>query len=366
MKAWMAALLTAALAMAPEAMAQSKKKAAPKKPPAAVVAPVAPPAPVTPAPPAMADPLAKTAESYAAFQIDVNELRNTRVANGPEVERLLDRVAGYNSDALTRGWIAYGALIAAQSTPFVTEVRNVAAAYGRDTAIRGFAFGGGYAKTLKGGDDAMRLAIASAVADGERVYDAGSRFKAHALELQKASWARTRVTGARPARVTRVRNLGLTPPMRPLPAGVPERLNITALSVSAGQDQTSIGGRLFWDALAAPPPAAGASATGATQTNFTPSVMWDANPANASAVDAMTSMAALYVLDALATMPKAQADEVLSPKGAIDCMKGAQMQFVQCVSTGEFHHENVACVGEAGLQTRALCLKNVATPRIGG
>src|SRR5262245_3207325 len=69
--------------------------------------------------------------AYAAYQNDVSELRAATPTNANTLETALDRVGRHNRDALTRGWIAYGAQTAAQSEPFVQGVRNAAAYYGR-------------------------------------------------------------------------------------------------------------------------------------------------------------------------------------------------------------------------------------------
>src|SRR5690606_27996256 len=73
--------------------------------------------------------------AYAAYQSDVSELRASTMRDAAGLESALDRVARHNRDALTRGWISYGANTAAQSPAFVQGVRDAAAYYGRDAVI---------------------------------------------------------------------------------------------------------------------------------------------------------------------------------------------------------------------------------------
>ncbi|MBC7769653.1 MAG: hypothetical protein H7124_12805, partial [Phycisphaerales bacterium] len=145
--------------------------------------------------------------AYAAYHSDVSELRATSPNNANALETALDRVGRHNRDALTRGWIAYGAQTAAQSPAFVQGVREAAAYYGRDAVIWAVSVDPSYARGLRGGQEATRMLLESAQADSQRIISVADRYQELAYSIQRQRWANT-VAPGQPARVQRIRGLG--------------------------------------------------------------------------------------------------------------------------------------------------------------
>lgn len=300
--------------------------------------------------PAPQDPLAAAVVAYGAFHADVTGLKRMTFKRTADAQAALELVAQSNPDALTRGWIAYGALAAAQSPKFVEEVQKVAKAYGRETAIRGFTFGTDYARLLKGGDEAADVVLAAAAADGQRINAVGENYRSTAIELQSAAWAKARLprSGAT-ARVKRLADLAAAASARALAPEIAQRLAVRPAAYSPATDPTAFGGRNFWDAIDASPDAAQLTA-------FSPAGQFTANPEQQTALDAMLSLAALHVLDAVDELAPADLDRLLAHEHTNNCFRMAQRQFTQCISAAASHADSVACVGEAGLQTRAMCV----------
>jgi len=354
MKAWTAfaaapaiLVLAAALMASPadgQTKAKSKKGAAP---PAVVAAPVEPAVPPGPPP----EPLAAAVGNYASFQNDISMLETGALATADELERALDRAAGVNREALTRGWIAYGALTAAQSPDFVKGVRDTAAHYGRDVMIRGLTLDPGYAQTLKGGEDAARLALTAARADGARVFLVGERYKELAYSLQKQRWA-NQVAPQQPARVQRMKRLANDAATRNVDAVMAPRLQVAAATFSPWADPSQFGGARFWDTFRTTPGPAIATPIVAP----TLRVHHD----RVQTVNRMTTLAALYVLDATKE-PAAQADRMLAEGSTSRCLELAQVQFYQCMSAARFRYENAFCLGEHALKDMGSCIKNATT-----
>ena len=98
-------------------------------------------------------------DAYAAYQTDVTTLRSTRIASDSDLENALTTVAHHNRDALTRGWVAYGGMTAAQSPAFVQGVRDAAQYYGRDAVIWAITADPRYARGLRGGNEATRMLL---------------------------------------------------------------------------------------------------------------------------------------------------------------------------------------------------------------
>src|SRR5215475_12307138 len=73
---------------------------------------------------AFADQVHDALESYALYQNDVSTLLDNNIANGRTVDAALARIQRHNPASVGRGWIAYGALVSAQSPVFAGSVRR--------------------------------------------------------------------------------------------------------------------------------------------------------------------------------------------------------------------------------------------------
>lgn len=292
--------------------------------------------------------------AYAAFHNDISELRAARVGNAAELETALDRVAHHNREALTRGWVAYGAATAAQSPAFVQGVREAANYYGRDAVIHAITVDPSYARGLRGGNEATRLMLSSANADSARVVAVADRYQEMAYSIQRQGWAAA-VAPGQAARVQRVRALGREgAAVSAAPAEVTARLAVTPLSFSPANDPTAFGGRRFWDALR------GGGET--VQVASVPaSYQWRVNVTRGEALDRMAAIAALQALDAADANQSAISRIATDPRSR-DCFEMAQLQLYQCMSAARFRYENAFCLGQHGLRDVGMCIGAVAQP----
>jgi hypothetical protein len=311
--------------------------------------------PAASAAPAAADGTLQTAlAGYASYQTDVTDLRSAQVGNNAALESALDRVARHNRDAMTRGWIAYGAETAAQSPAFVQGIRDAAAYYGRDAVIWAVSVDPSYARALRGGQEATRMLLDSANADSSRITAVADRYQEMAYSMQRQRWANA-VAPGQAARVQRVRSLGApNAPAVALPDGVPPRLAAATLSLSPGTDPTVLGGRRFWDALHGGSDVVAVSSTPVTY-------QWRVNPTRGEALDRMAAVAALQALDALDTHQSAVSQLLNDPRSR-DCFEMAQLQLYQCMSAAHFRYENAFCLGQHGLRDIGTCIAQVGQP----
>lgn len=351
------AILSLSVGDPADAQTKSKKKAAP--PPVVQAAP-APPvlAPTGP----IEEPLGQNVQAYAAFQSDIYQLQTNTIATAADLDQAMERASGQNVDALTKGWIAYGALTAAQAPEFVRGVRETAGFYGKEKFMFGVVIDTGYASTLKGHNDAIQLVLDGARADGRRIEIAGERFKELGYSLQKQRWGGS-VAAQQTQRLQRMRGASASafgrrasPEMAPM------------LVAAAGAHQPALnpygfGGRAFWDT--ATNPALRASASGVTIAVATsaptaaPSApdgyRLKAHPDRVGAFNSMTTLAALYIMD-WTREPSAQADKLLSDGATRNCLSLKQAQFYQCVSAARFHYENAFCLGEHAIKDVGSCI----------
>ncbi len=292
--------------------------------------------------------------AYAAYQSDVSELRSSTMRDANSLETALDRVSRHNRDALTRGWIAYGANTAAQSPAFVQGVRDAAAYYGRDAVIWAVSVDPSYARGLRGGQEATTMLLASANADSARIISVADRYQEMAYSLQSQRWANA-VAPQQAARVQRVRTLGRDgAPSDAVPSAVTPRLSVTPLSFTPTSDPSAYGGRRFWDAVRGGDQVVEVASTPATAS-------WRVNVTRGEALDRMAAVAALQALDAVNSNQSAVSRLIADPRSR-DCIEMAQLQLYQCMSAARFRYENAFCLGQHGLRDIGACIGAVAQP----
>jgi hypothetical protein len=312
------------------------------------------PAPTTEAAAAGGGELQSAVTAYAAYHNDVTELRGARLTNAATLESALDRVARHNRDAMTRGWIAYGASTAAQSPAFVQGVRDAAAYYGRDAVIWAITVDPTYARGLRGGQEATRLLLNSANADSARIISVADRYQEMAYSLQRQRWANS-VAPQQAARIQRIRALGRQgSPPDSVPAEFAPRLHVTPVSLSPGSDPSVYGGRNFWEGLRGGGQVTEIASAPVQQ-------QWRVNASRGEALDRMSSLAALQALDAVQSHQSA-VSRLIDDQRSRDCFEMAQLQLYQCMSAARFRYENAFCLGQHGLRDIGMCIGAVAQP----
>lgn len=143
-----------------------------------------------------ADPISQAAAAYGTYHTNVGELHNKGLHSASDVTNALDTIGGQNPAQLSRGWLAYAALVASQSPELRTSVREVVAAYGKEGIANGMMADSGYVRrVLDGGNGAVSLALAATTADSRRLNRSAAFFREQAYELQAVGWAKARLRG---------------------------------------------------------------------------------------------------------------------------------------------------------------------------
>lgn len=337
------------------AEAQNRPRAAaPKAPPA----PPAPPVRVVPAfnaPPGV-EPLSFAAQTYAMYHADLGQLRSQPMRSAQEMNAILDRVAAHNPHHLSRGLLAYGALVAAQSEPFAQTVRSMATFFGRDKVVAGLVLGEDYARGIAGAEDAERLIAAAFAADGNRIIEISNSFRQHASEAQRTRWGGL-VTSRMAQRAGALRAIADGAPMRTVPTELGARLAPTVGSAAPRTDPTAFGGAAFWDVWRQGP--TGTAAAAAAPAPIPTPVTTPASPPQGRErdVNTMLRLAALYILDATKD-PAVPVAEFLTKDQTTDrCLDMTQVQLQQCVSAARFNYETAYCLAEQGMQNVGECIR---------
>lgn len=289
-----------------------------------------------------ADPLHQALEAYALYQSDVSLLMDAPL-DGPEaLNAALERMARHDPRAITRGWTAYNAMAAAQSSAFVAGVRSRVRAASRDAVLRQLRSDVTYARRRPPGDaEATRLIIAAVEGDTARMSLAAARYEAAGRNLDVTGWAPSGDRGARHVRLTSLRiTETLTPPLL-------ARLHIGAGAASPLSDPHAFGGRAFWDALA------GRNAQLPPPRNMRERWLGGA--------DRMRTLAGLLVVGATQS-ESARVDTLLDDGQTQYCLSLEQLQLRQCAASAHSADEDALCIGRHAFAGPSACFAALMAP----
>jgi hypothetical protein len=274
---------------------------------------------------AYADPVHDALEAYALYQNDVSTLLDADI-NGRTVDAALARVQRHNSDQVARGWIAYGALTAAQSPRFADAIED-RIREGRAPFLRALREDITYARQQRGAP-AIELILDAASADNARLEFAGARYDRYARSA--AGMRATQRASADLGGETR------------LSSDMLDRLR----GAGRVQSTSAYGSATYWDSLSGREGRSPRARAGREASPY------------ASVTDHMLTLAALVVADATQAERRrvsALLDEPLTQQ----CMHMQRLQLRQCVSVSVDPGERAYCLAMHGLNGPGSCFSNV-------
>lgn len=292
---------------------------------------------------AQADPIHDAVDAYALYQGDVSALLSADVSSPEALNAALERAARHDPRRVARGWIAYGALAAAQSPAFVRGVQSRVRAASRAAVLRQLRRDLGYARRRPPGSaDAIQLVLNAAVADAARFDAAAERFERLGDTLDATGWAAPTAL-QRGERERTLRGAGA----RTLTPELAARLHVGALAAAPERDADALGGRRFWDALAGRDVRAPAARR------------LRENGSYARSVDRMLTLAALLIVNASAG-ERSRVNDVIDDEAVRQCLALQQLQFRQCASVSAFANEDAFCLARHGLSGPGGCFSAIA------
>jgi len=158
-----------------------------------------PPAPIpvaAPAPPpvALSSQVVERAGEFRTYMKHAASIAPS-FTSGPAIEDSLTLGESYEAQQLSRGAVAYAAVVALQEPGFVAGVRTYAVdPVQRKALAQKLATDPYYATALPGAQAAAGLIIASLSAEGAKVRGAGELVKQSAYDVQHQAWSKTSIT----------------------------------------------------------------------------------------------------------------------------------------------------------------------------
>ncbi len=295
--------------------------------------------------------VAREAGFYALYHEDVRDLQDREFAVVGDIDTALNSMVSHTPDRFARAWVAYSALVAAQTPSFVDGVRETADYYGREAVLTGFRNDPSYATTFAGADQARQAILKSATADASTVRRAGAVVKQRAYSLQRQDWAKKK-SGDNSDRLAQLNSAALSP--RPLNASVVTALNSVtprgAAELDAARDQELAS---FWGVFRLGPASAQAASFGGSigALDMTP------HPNYRGALNQSVTLAAFA---ALGSQDEAPVGSLLQDPGTQSCVRTARIQFDSCIAATNFRYEDPFCIAEHAMTDVGACLAKIA------
>ena len=297
------------------------------------------------------DPLSSAAAVYATFHGDVTDIKQNTFKNSSDIQSALSNLGSQNSDQLSRGWMAYSALVASQNPEFRAAVRDIEGFYGKDSLVTGLQNDVRYARTLNGGTTAVRSAMGAGDADAKRLKTTADFVKEQAYSLQAEGWAKGKIgdSGAladklftasvsgRPARDDMVKAFSAP--------------GIDTVLVSAGKN----GAPSVWENVS--------SAASAVRVPDVAGALGISNRRVAAGkepiADQIATLAAYRIIggDGTAAAPMQRA---MTERQTAGCLNMANLNLQQCVAAAHQHFEVPFCIGEHALAEVGTCINKVS------
>jgi hypothetical protein len=265
---------------------------------------------------------------YLAYTRDMATLRGG--FESPEaIQAALRRGAAYDARQVSRGLIAYAAILATQSPEFVTGVQSFA----RDRATRNamvdrIVANPASASTLPGADAAASLIIATLDEDIRRLREAADSVENDAYAIQadgRTSWARVHVAD-RETRLASARSLS-----RPSLAPAEEAARLSAAVQSGSGLSVKSTERLR-------------------------------SPPYPQSVENALALAALALLDGAGENARANTDALMFERQSLDCFESSKLNLFQCLAASRPHYEDMFCLGRHVVRDLGQCARGTALP----
>ena len=296
------------------------------------------------------DIIAQMAASYGSFQSDVGDIQRRGLNSTADVTNALDKLAGQNSAQLSRGWLAYAALIASQSPELRTTVRDVVSAYGTQTIASGLQADREYVRRdLHGGEAAVSMAFSAIGADSRRLNRTASYFREQAFALQGASWAKTKMRrNEMDARVNRFMSSSRSErAARGDIVSALQQPSSNAAFVQAGLP----GAPSLWDGSIS-------ASTGirfpTTNTAARTSQRTSHRRGPNQTADLVATLAAFRIMGAGPELA-GQIRSTIGEGPMSPCIRSAQLNVNQCIASNAFPFETVDCIGKHAIGEVSEC-----------
>lgn len=292
--------------------------------------PVAPPPPPPPPPVTLNQGVAEAASVYVAFVRQAASIQAGGFQSAEAIQSEIRKGAAYEAGQLSRGMIAYGAILALQSPEYVAGVRQFAVDPAqRQQMVARIIADPAYAATLPGADSAAGLIVGTIGKDSIALTAIAEAIENDAYTIQERHDPRRRwATQPVADRVGRLEGA--------------KALSATALLPSAEESARLFAAAHSGSGLGLTPAQRGAP--------FSPAVV------NSLAI------AALAALGAAGDDARANTDALTTESNNEFCLSMSKLMLFQCLAASKPSYEDMFCAGRHIVRDLAQCSAQYAGP----
>lgn len=286
--------------------------------------------------------LEQRAANYVRFREDIAAIEATPFDSAKTTREAHKRLSAHTSKDLSSGWVAYAALVAADTPAFADALkkevnsskRDRSGLKGADAFLARLSADPTYARKLKGADEAVDKVLAMTAHDAARITALGEAFKTQAYAMQNTNWGKSRIA-ASSARLSEAAAFAkqrgaVAAPMLP----VSTTKGVTAPSLTSADGAWAPD----WGSQAAPMAA-------------------NAEPNAQVIMDRVLNLAARY---AVGGVNEKIVDVYAKNDRADQCLSMASLTLNQCIAATRTPYEEAFCLGEHALNDVSGCLGWVA------
>lgn len=284
--------------------------------------------------------LERAAADYVSFREDVAAIEATPFNSAETTRDAHRRLSAHEAEELSRGWVAYAALVAADTPAFraalekeVASKKKLNGMSGADAFFAKLSADPAYPRQLNGADEAMSRVLAMTTHDAARFTALGEAFKEQAYAMQKTSWGKAKIP-ASSARLSDAESFARSRPS----ATAPSLASITEKGVTAPS---------LASANAAWNPEWGKDAGSGRMTEPNAQVI----------MNRVMNLAARYAVGGV--NEKTVAVYARNDKSN-SCLSFASLTLKQCIAATRAPYEEAFCLGEHALNDTASCIGWVA------
>ncbi|MEM1192328.1 MAG: hypothetical protein AAGH42_02920 [Pseudomonadota bacterium] len=302
-------------------------------------------------------PLEMTALSYMRFRADVTAIEGMTFETAQVTRDAHKRLASHASRDLVAGWMAYAALIAADTPEFADAVKaevlgisgdkkkkrkkrrrrkkDAADLEGRHAFIAKISADPRYPRSMPGADAAIAAILSMTDRDHARMTALGESFKTQAYAMQKTRWGKRKISMSATQRISEAEYYTQSRPGIAMPQLVTS--SIDGVSTPGIMTTTDYTWKPDWGYQT-------------TRDN-------ELRAGSDATIDRILNLAARYAVGALN-------DKVVrtyaSSRKSEQCLSLVKLTLNQCIAATRTPYEEAFCLGEHGLNDVAGCVGWVA------
>ncbi len=287
-------------------------------------------------------PLERRAADYISFREDITAIESAPFESADATRNAHNRLAAHDSFALSGGWVAYAALVAADTPAFAKSLQDEVgskkrkkrgALTGKDAFMAKLAADPSYPRKLNGADQAIHAVLEMTAQDATRFTALGEVFKTRAYAMQKTKWGKQRIAIASQRLSEATQFANSRPAITTSSLTSASRLGVTAPVLASANANWS--------------PNWGEPSDGGRMSEPNAQVI----------IDRVLNLAARYAV----TGVNDKLIEVYAKNDRSErCLSMASLTLSQCIAATRTPYEEAFCLGEHGLNDIGTCVGWVA------